>query len=79
MLQSSPKTATVSGLIQWLLEIIFICFLLSFPTLPMSIDIVYAGRVLRDSRKVSDYNIKSGVTLFAIKIKGQPKGGSTYF
>ena len=44
----------------------------------MSLDIVYAGRVLRDSKKVSDYNIKNGVTLFAIKIKGQPKGESIF-
>lgn len=34
--------------------------------------IVYAGRVLNDSRKIADYNIRNGVTLFAMKKRIQP-------
>ena len=32
-------------------------------------DVVYGGRLLRDSRVISDYGIKSGATLFVLKKK----------
>ena len=32
-------------------------------------DVVYGGRLLRDSRVISDYDIKSGATLFVLKKK----------
>ena len=41
-------------------------------------DIVYGGRVLRDSRGISDYGIKSGATLFVLKKKTTVTAASMY-
>ena len=43
-------------------------------SVPFLLDIVYAGRVLNNSRKITDYNIRNGVTLFAMKKRIQPPG-----